>query len=109
MERKANPYEAVISRDPGTPMSQQIRIGTSGWNYDHWSGRFYPPEMRRDEWFAHYASAFDTVEINSTFYHQPQAKTFDHWRVQAPDGFVYAVKANRYLTHMKKLKDAAEP
>ncbi len=90
-------------------MSQQIRIGTSGWNYRHWSGRFYPSGMPSVEWFAHYAAVFDTVEINNTFYRQPAADTFDRWRTQAPKGFVYAVKANRYLTHMKKLKDPAEP
>lgn len=90
-------------------MSGSIRVGTSGWNYDHWRGRFYPKGLSSQEWFGHYCQQFDTVEINNTFYHQPQDSTFDAWRKQAPRGFRYAVKANRYITHMKKLNDPAEP
>lgn len=90
-------------------MRHQIRVGTSGWNYKHWSGCFYPDRLPSSAWFAHYASVFDTVEINNTFYHQPAAAVFDQWQAQAPRGFLYAVKANRYLTHMKKLNAAAEP
>jgi uncharacterized protein YecE (DUF72 family) len=86
-----------------------FRIGTSGWNYEHWRGRFYPPDLPASRWFEHYSQVFDTVEINNTFYQLPESKTFDHWRRQAPPGFVYAVKANRFLTHMKKLKDSAGP
>ncbi len=85
------------------------RIGTSGWNYDHWRGCFYPDDLPSSRWFSHYAQTFDTVEINNTFYHQPENATFDEWREQAPPGFLYAVKANRYLTHMKKLNDPREP
>lgn len=94
-----------------TPMAEQrtIRIGCSGWNYPHWRGRFYPQEQPPQEWFGFYARFFDTVEINNTFYQLPQAKTFQAWRAQAPEGFRYAVKANRYLTHLKKLKEPAEP
>jgi len=87
----------------------KFRIGTSGWNYDHWRGRFYPASLPTSRWFEHYCGVFDTVEINNTFYQLPEAKTFDHWREQAPAGFAYALKANRYLTHMKKLKDPAQP
>jgi uncharacterized protein YecE (DUF72 family) len=90
-------------------MPGQIRIGTSGWNYDHWRGPFYPGDLPRHRWFEYYSQDFDTVEINNTFYQQPDNETFDHWRAQAPAGFLYAVKANRYLTHMKKLKDPREP
>ncbi|HVV99982.1 MAG TPA: DUF72 domain-containing protein [Planctomycetaceae bacterium] len=86
-----------------------IRIGTSGWVYPHWKEIFYPADLPESKWFAHYASVFDTVEINNTFYHLPSPETFDGWREQAPPGFVYAVKANRFLTHMKKLKDPQEP
>lgn len=86
-----------------------IRIGTSGWNYDHWRGRLYPASLPQKKWFDVYSSVFDTVEINNTFYHQPPDATFDAWREQAPKGFLYAVKANRYLTHLKRLKDPAEP
>lgn len=86
-----------------------VRVGTSGWIYRHWRGVFYPPQLAPDRWFEHYSRTFDTVEINSTFYRLPEADTFDAWREQAPPGFVYAVKASRFLTHMKKLKDPAEP
>jgi uncharacterized protein YecE (DUF72 family) len=89
--------------------SGRIHIGCSGWNYAHWRGPFYPEQNRQEDWFAFYASVFDTVEINNTFYRLPSAETFDAWRDQAPDRFLYAVKANRYLTHLKKLKDAEAP
>jgi uncharacterized protein YecE (DUF72 family) len=85
------------------------RIGTSGWVYGHWRGVFYPPGLRQGEWFAHYARSFDTVEINNSFYRLLSAATFEGWRKQAPPGFVYAVKASRYLTHLKKLTDPEEP
>ncbi|UCC99994.1 MAG: DUF72 domain-containing protein [Phycisphaerales bacterium] len=86
-----------------------IRIGTSGWYYDHWRERFYPPDLPKSKWFEHYAQHFDTVEINNTFYHLPKEQTVQRWRELAPEGFLYAVKANRYITHIKKLTDAAEP
>ena len=84
-------------------------VGTSGWNYKHWRGRFYPEKMPVARWFEHYAQHFDTVEINNTFYRLPLAETFAAWREQAPPGFLYAVKASRFLTHMKKLQDPADP
>jgi uncharacterized protein YecE (DUF72 family) len=90
-------------------MAGKIHIGTSGWNYDHWQGPFYPDDLPQNNWFAFYSCDFDTVEINNTFYHQPQDSTYDAWRKQAPDGFTYAVKANRYLTHLKCLKDPEDP
>jgi uncharacterized protein YecE (DUF72 family) len=86
-----------------------LRIGTSGWVYDHWRGRLYPPDMRQAEWFGVYAQHFDTVEINNSFYRLPSESAFDAWRAQAPEGFLYAVKASRFLTHFKKLNDPAEP
>lgn len=86
-----------------------IRIGCSGWIYRHWRGRFYPEKLAVKNWFAFYAEHFDTVEINNSFYRLPKAETFDAWREQAPPGFRYAVKANRFLTQAKKLKDCAEP
>jgi uncharacterized protein YecE (DUF72 family) len=86
-----------------------LRIGTSGWNYRHWRERFYPADLPVKKWFEHYRQVFDTVEINNTFYRLPKEKTFDRWREQAPRDFLYAVKASRYLTHIKKLKDPAEP
>jgi uncharacterized protein YecE (DUF72 family) len=93
----------------GMQIQMALRIGTSGWNYRHWRGRFYPDDLPAHGWFKHYCEAFDTVEINNTFYHLPTEATFDGWRDQAPKGFLYAVKANRFITHMKKLKDPEEP
>jgi uncharacterized protein YecE (DUF72 family) len=90
-------------------MAGTIRIGTSGWHYDDWSGRFYPESLPQPEWLSFYARHFDTVEINNTFYHQPEDKTFDDWMRQAPQDFVFAVKANRYLTHLKRLKEPRQP
>ena len=86
-----------------------IRVGTSGWNYDHWRGRFYPDDCTQKDWFGYYAEHFDTVEINNTFYNLPEESTFDSWREKSPEGFVYTLKANRYITHLKRLKDPEEP
>ena len=86
-----------------------VRIGCSGWIYRHWRGRFYPEKLAVKKWFAFYAEHFDTVEINNSFYRLPKAETFDAWAAQAPPGFRYAVKANRFLTQAKKLKDCEEP
>jgi uncharacterized protein YecE (DUF72 family) len=86
-----------------------IRIGCSGWLYRHWRGAFYPPALPQARWFAHYALHFDTVEINNTFYRLPEPATFVKWREQAPRHFLYAAKASRFLTHMKKLKDPRDP
>ena len=86
-----------------------MRIGCSGWMYKHWRGLFYPPDLPVKRWFAHYAAHFDTVEINNSFYRLPKPETFAGWRDQAPPGFCYAVKANRYLTQSKKLNECEEP
>jgi uncharacterized protein YecE (DUF72 family) len=88
---------------------RRIHVGCSGWQYRHWKGDFYPAELPTTRWFGHYARVFDTVEINNSFYRWPAPETFEKWRQQAPPGFVYAVKASRFLTHMKKLKDPEEP
>jgi uncharacterized protein YecE (DUF72 family) len=84
-------------------------VGCSGWEYAHWKGDFYPSAGPRTRWFQHYARVFDTVEINNSFYRLPPRQTMARWRLQAPAGFTYAVKASRFLTHMKKLKDANAP
>jgi uncharacterized protein YecE (DUF72 family) len=86
-----------------------VRIGCSGWQYQHWRGDFYPAELPQSRWFSYYARTFDTVEINNSFYRLPPAETFAKWREQASVHFLYAVKASRFLTHMKKLKDPADP
>lgn len=80
-----------------------LRVGTSGYVYDHWKGRFYPDELPRKGWFAHYADRFDAVEINNTFYRMPSDDVVVRWRDAAPPGFQYAFKASRYITHMKRL------
>jgi uncharacterized protein YecE (DUF72 family) len=90
-------------------MSVRCHVGTSGWVYPHWKGAFYPPDLPQGQWFEHYTHHFATVEINNTFYRLPRESTFDRWREQAPEGFVYAVKASRYITHLKHLRECAEP
>jgi uncharacterized protein YecE (DUF72 family) len=90
-------------------MNTHCHIGTSGWVYPHWRGVFYPPDLPQSRWFDYYSQHFATVEINSSFYRLPAETTFDRWQAQAPPGFIYAVKANRFLTHLKRLKDVAEP
>jgi len=84
----------------------KLRIGTSGFHYKHWRGIFYPDGLATSRWFSYYAQQFDTVEINNTFYHLPSAAAFDGWKEQAPRGFLYALKFNRYGSHWMRLKNA---
>lgn len=84
-----------------------VRIGTSGFLYEHWRGRFYPSTARGSE-LEHYAGLFDTVELNVTFYRMPSAATFRSWADRVPDGFLFAVKASRYLTHVKRLREPGD-
>jgi uncharacterized protein YecE (DUF72 family) len=91
------------------PTCGQVRVGTSGWSYPHWSKRFYPKTVRTKDRFCYYASQFDTVEINGSFYRLPSESAVAAWAEQAPPGFVFAWKASRYITQAKKLKDASEP
>ena len=86
-----------------------VRIGTSGWIYGHWRGLFYPAGLPQARWFQYYASQFDTVEINGTFYRLPSQAATAGWREAAPEGFVFAWKASQYITHSKKLKDPEAP
>lgn len=86
-----------------------VLIGTSGWQYRHWRGRFYPEGLAQDRWLEHYAARFRTVEVNNAFYRLPQASTFARWAERTPDDFVVAVKVSRYLSHVKRLRDPAEP
>ncbi len=83
-----------------------IRIGTSGYHYKHWLGRYYPAGMKPGEMLKHYVKDFDTVELNNTFYQLPNESTFDAWRETTPSDFLFAVKGSRFITHMIKLKDA---
>ncbi len=83
----------------------EVRIGCSGWSYRDWRDDFYPPGTPASRWLGHYASIFDTVEVNATFYRLPAHSTVRGWADQVPDGFLFAVKASRYLTHMRRLRD----
>jgi uncharacterized protein YecE (DUF72 family) len=82
-----------------------VRIGCSGWNYPHWRERVYPRGLPQRRWLEHYATLFDTVEVNSTFYRLPRRDAVAAWVQQTPRDFLFAVKASRFLTHMKRLTD----
>lgn len=82
-----------------------ILIGTSGWQYKHWRGPFYPADLPASRMLAFYLEHFDTVEVNNSFYHLPAPATFENWKAASPPGFLFAVKGSRFITHMKKLKD----
>ena len=99
----------MTPHQPLTNSSLPVHIGCSGWQYRHWRGDFYPAELPQARWLEYYSERFDTVEINNTFYRLPEASTFDQWCRRAPPRFTYAVKASRFLTHMKKLKDPDGP
>lgn len=85
-------------------MAGRVRVGTSGWVYAHWRGRFYPKDLPQSRWLEWYAERFDTVELNNPFYRQPSRAQFERWRKAVPVGFQYAVKLNRFITHMRRLK-----
>jgi uncharacterized protein YecE (DUF72 family) len=84
--------------------AQPVHIGCSGWVYPHWRERFYPKDVPQRSWLDYYAKHFDTVEINNTFYRLPKPSAVQGWVEHSPPGFVFAVKASRYLTHIKRLK-----
>lgn len=86
-----------------------IRVGTCGWQYDDWRDEFYPRDLPKTGWLRSYAESFDTVECDNAFYRLPTRDTFATWAAALPDGFSMAVKASRFLTHVKRLKDPAEP
>jgi uncharacterized protein YecE (DUF72 family) len=83
----------------------KIYIGTSGWSYKHWRGTFYPEAIKVKNHFPYYIQHFNTVEINNTLYGIPSDKTFLDWKNKVPDAFLYIIKANRAITHLKKLHD----
>lgn len=89
-----------LSKTPG-----KFRVGTSGYQYDHWKGTFYPEDINKKDWFNFYADKFDTVEINNTFYNLPEKSTFENWKSKAPEEFCYVLKFSRFGSHLKKLKD----
>ncbi len=86
----------------------EVRIGCSGFMYDHWRGPFYPPSLSKQKYLNFYTERFNTVEMNVTFYRLPPEKTFLHWYTQTPEGFSFSVKGSRFITHIKRLKDPEE-
>ncbi len=86
-----------------------VLVGTSGWQYRDWRGRFYPERLAQAKWLEHYAGRFATVESNNAFYRLPEPHTFAAWAARTPPDFVMAVKASRFLTHIKRLRDPQEP
>lgn len=88
--------------------SELVHIGTSGWHYKHWKGPFYPDDFPEKEFLSFYSDCFNTVEINNSFYKLPNKTTLKQWRRTVGDDFIFSVKASRYITHMKKLKDPQE-
>jgi uncharacterized protein YecE (DUF72 family) len=86
-----------------------VLVGTSGWQYRDWRGRFYPPDIPQRAWLEHYASRFAVVESNNAFYRLPEPRTFADWAERTPDDFVMAVKASRFLTHVRRLREPEEP
>jgi uncharacterized protein YecE (DUF72 family) len=85
-----------------------IYVGTSGWQYRDWRGRFYPKGVPQRAWLTEYSTVFPTVEVNNSFYQLPKDETFDRWREATPPGFRFAVKASRYITHIRRLRDAKD-
>jgi len=86
-----------------------VHVGTSGWQYRDWRGPFYPSKLAQAKWLEFYVERFGTVEVNNTFYRLPPPETFAGWARRVPDDFVMVVKMSRYLTHVKRLRDPAEP
>jgi uncharacterized protein YecE (DUF72 family) len=97
-------HSETESRVEQTTMRARCLVGTSGWDYEHWSGGvFYPAEIKRSDWFSFYCRHFPSVEINNSFYRLPEKRVFQKWYEAAPNDFTFAVKASRFITHMKKL------
>ena len=90
-------------------MGPKYYIGTSGWVYPHWRDVFYPPKLAQSKWLEFYTRHFHTVELNNSFYRLPSEKAFSNWRDTSPEGFIYAVKVSRFITHIKRLKEVEEP
>src|SRR5688500_8341579 len=86
----------------------QVYVGTSGWQYADWKGRFYPKGVPQRRWLPYFSERFPTVEVNNTFYMLPKPETFVRWREASADDFIFVVKANRYITHIRRLRDAAD-
>ncbi|MGM0568537.1 MAG: DUF72 domain-containing protein, partial [Elusimicrobiota bacterium] len=90
-------------------MKSKTLVGTSGFSYRHWKEVFYPRDISQKQWFEYYLKYFDTVELNTTFYHLPKEKTVLNWKKEASEDFVFSLKASRYISHIKRLKDSRQP
>jgi uncharacterized protein YecE (DUF72 family) len=90
-------------------MKMRVRAGTSGFSYKEWKGSFYPEKMKEADMLPYYAERFDTVELNNTFYRLPNESTLQQWAARVPEGFRFSLKASRIITHIRRLKDVAEP
>jgi len=86
-----------------------LRVGCSGFLYEHWRGNFYPEDLPKNHWLEYYCQRFSTVELNVTFYRLPDRETFAKWHSATPKNFIFSLKGSRFITHVKKLKDCAEP
>lgn len=95
----------MTKKQPKTP---KIWIGTSGWSYEHWKDNFYPKGLPSAQWLNYFGEHFPTVEVNSSFYRTPSVTTVKNWFAQVPETFLFSIKANRTITHRKRLKDCAD-
>jgi uncharacterized protein YecE (DUF72 family) len=100
---------ALLTEPPAATGGAVAYVGCSGWHYKHWRGRVYDESLPTSAWLRAYAERFPTVEINNSFYRLPSEQTFASWREQAPRGFLFALKASRFLTHIKRLREPDEP
>src|SRR5215831_10378699 len=103
------PVNSGIALARTRTVAPPIRVGTSGWNYAHWRGRFYPRGLAASRWLGYLSERLPTVEVNGTFYSLTRPSACDAWRASVPEGFVFAVKGSRYITHMLKLRNFRAP
>jgi uncharacterized protein YecE (DUF72 family) len=99
----------IIGQIQECTMLERLHIGTSGWSYKHWAGLFYPEMVKPAKYLEYYVTEFDCVELNASFYRTPSIKTVEGWARRTPTSFQFCVKMNRFITHRKKLVNAAEP
>jgi uncharacterized protein YecE (DUF72 family) len=110
-DARQGPARAGVSKAPGPQACnpkgglKPVHVGCSGWNYRDWRERFYPPGTTASRWLEHYAKVFDTVEVNSTFYRLASRSAVERWLEQTSPGFIFSLKASRYLTHVRRLRD----
>ncbi len=101
----ADPPSAAVPQPQATPATGEIRIGISGWRYKGWRGVFYPPELQQRRELEFASHAFNTIEINGTFYSLQHHTSFRQWASETPDNFIFSIKGSRFITHMKKLRN----